>query len=220
MNIIELENINYFASSGSLFSKQGKQLLYEVSLSISKNSITGITGKSGGGKTTLAKLLAGINLSYIGVYLYNNRSITKGDFKKIQLLFQNNFNLLNPYRTVESQLKDSLLEFDNESTVQKIDEVARKVGIQSNLKQKAGTLSGGERQRSALARILLSEPEVIILDEPFSAQDTESNTRIKEIINQLYSDGRTIIVISHDTNYLEGECNSIVNISEGKINKL
>ena len=207
--MIELNNIYYSVSNNLIFSKNNKFILSDISFTIEHGDILGIIGESGAGKTTLAKMVIGILKASSGVINYNSISLND-----IQILFQNSTDLINPYRKVESLLADT-----TNGDKEIIGELIGKVKLNKSILGKyAFQLSGGERQRIALARILATNPKLLIIDEPFSAQDFESQVNLMELFNELNSKSDlTILCISHDLEIMKKFPNKLIVMKDGKI---
>jgi len=218
------ENINYSVSRSNLFSgkKPGKEILKNISFRLERGKILGIAGESGSGKTTLAKILAGV-ISYSGGKLIFNRSEEwqKTKVNPVQILFQNNGEILNPFREVNEIIEEAiLLKAQNKKDIQsEKKKIFDSVNFPEHLWNRKGfELSGGEQQRAALARILAVKPELLILDEPFSAQDAESQLNLLNLfkeINKVY--GITTICIAHNVNILKKLCDEIIIMYKGEI---
>ena len=174
--LIEIENLNYSVRSNSILNEgEEKIILKNISLEVKKNEIIGITGESGSGKTTLIKLIAGILKPSSGEINFTPTKDWK-DIKAnpVQILFQNNNEILNPFRKIEDIVEEAIL-LRSKSKLNIASEkeiIFNSVGFTDELRKRKGfELSGGEQQRAALSRILAAKPELLILDEPFSAQD-------------------------------------------------
>ena len=218
--MIRLTKINYTAQSDSLFAKgETKQILRDISLEVIEGEIVGIVGESGSGKTTLAKILSGILKPDSGKIIYN-RKVTNyiSSETNIQLLFQNSIELINPLRNVEDVLSEIIKKYSI-SNKDKINELLNIVGLEPEILTKIGSnLSGGERQRIALIRLLASNPSLLIIDEPFSAQDIESQLNLVKLLKQLnISSSLTIICISHDIQIISKFTNRLFVIKDGII---
>jgi len=210
--LIEARNISYsVVSSFSLFRKNTTtDIIKNVSLEIYKGEILGIVGESGCGKTTLAKIISGVTLNISGEI--KKRFLTN-KVSPIQILFQNSEELINPFRKCRSILSDA--SNDNES----LTEVLSAVDVDKKLLNSWGyQLSGGERQRIALARLLLVNPEILILDEPFSAQDYKSKINFIELLKYLNKKKNiTIVCITHELDLLNDFVKRIIVMYKGKI---
>jgi len=212
--LLKLENVFYTPKDIALFNKSRKHdpILKEISFELKRGEVLGIVGESGSGKTTLIKVISGILKHEKGSIIFNSKAQNHKS-SPIQILFQNSNELINPLRRVGSILKESF------PSKNKLEEICALLGIPENYFDKTGyQLSGGERQRVGLARILSVEPELLILDEPFSAQDPESQVNFLEIFKNIKEKlGLTIICISHDLNLLKEFADSIIVLFAGKI---
>lgn len=187
--IIDINNVTF--SYGRSANSQNVTLT-NISLKIFDGEIFCIIGESASGKTTLAKLLAGLYKPSNGEIKYNTKLVESKH--SIQILFQNSDELLNPRRKVIDVLQDvKTSEHLFQSTLSELN-------IPDNLLDKqCSVISGGERQRVALARVLLTQPRILILDEPFSAQDFESRENFTTFLEYKNKHSEMIlIVITHD----------------------
>ena len=169
--LLKAENISYFID-------KGKPILNNISFELNKGEILGIAGESGSGKTTLGKIIAGLITPSGGKIIFNKPAgWEKTKVSPIQILFQNNGEILNPFRRIDSVVKEALkLRHEgNTDTNEEANKIFLSLDLQENLQRRKGyELSGGEQQRGALARLLAVKPLLLILDEPFSAQDPDS----------------------------------------------
>lgn len=219
--ILKAENISYNATSNEVFG-QDKRILSSISFEIYKNEILGIAGESGSGKTTLAKILAGINLSTEGKLEYNFKNDWSNvKTRAVQILFQNSSEIINPIRRVGEMIEEAVkIRFGQQSkSYDLMTGYLKLAGLDESFINRRGyELSGGEQQRVALARIISVEPEILILDEPFSAQDVESQLNFVRLIKSISEEKKiTLVLVSHDLNLLKLLCSRIMILSEGKI---
>ena len=212
--LVDLETISFSAKKKkNIFGdKHSNKIIENVSLKIIKGEILGIVGESGSGKTTLAKLIAGI-LSVDSGRIISSFCNNRANAAPVQLLFQNSEYLINPLRKIHDILSDI------QSDDREINEVISDLGLAPSIINQMGyQVSGGERQRIGLARLLLANPELLILDEPFAAQDYSSKEKIKGIVKNLNSEKKiTIVCISHELEILKSLTNRIVVLLAGKV---
>lgn len=172
----------------------------DLELEIENGEFFSLLGPSGCGKTTLLRLIAGLDSPDRGKVLLNGRDITNlsPDKRRIGLVFQNYalFPHLNVAENIEYGLK--LGKHSSNERKQRVTEMLGLFRIESLAKRMVSQLSGGEQQRVALARALAPRPEILLLDEPFSALDYEIRGRLREELKQLQQDlGFTTIFVTH-----------------------
>lgn len=221
-DLLIAENICYKAEAAGLFSanKTVKEILKDISFRLERGKILGIAGESGSGKTTLAKIIAGV-LPYTSGLLAFNKS---GEWDKtkvspVQILFQNTGEILNPFREVSEIVKEAAAARNKNNQQNEMERIFRSLNFPEHLWHRKGyELSGGEQQRAALARILAVNPELLILDEPFSAQDVESQLNLLNLFKRINEEmGLTMICIAHNLKILRKLCDEILIIYKGEI---
>jgi ABC-type antimicrobial peptide transport system, ATPase component len=210
-----------------LIDKKPTTILDSINLEIYKNEMIAIMGKSGSGKSTLLNILACIDKPTKGKYALdsieinscNNRELAKIRSTKIGMIFQN-FNLI-PDSTVIDNIKMALL-YKSYHTKEKINykEIIMNyldmVGLKDKYNKYPSQLSGGEQQRVAIARTLATDPSVILADEPTGALDVKNTNEILKILKDINSNGKTIIIVTHDKN-VAAYCNKTLNMEDGCI---
>tara|TARA_B100001769_G_scaffold167210_1_gene131588 strand:- start:1168 stop:1761 length:594 start_codon:yes stop_codon:yes gene_type:complete len=175
----------------NLSKKYGKILFNELNINLEKGEILAIIGPSGCGKTTLLRCICGLEELDSGKILLNGDDITKipAEERGIGLLFQKP--VLYPHLTVSGNL--SLASFNNH------DKALAEVGLPNFEGRDVDTLSGGEGQRVALARALLANPNVLLLDEPFSALDLDMSIKLINDVRALLKDRSCpAILVTHN----------------------
>lgn len=222
MEVLSVKNLSYSAQN-RISGKVKKEILYDINFNVKEGEIIGIAGESGSGKTTLAKLLAGITKPSTGrIEINETRQHNKTN--PVQILFQNTGELIHPLRKIGSVLEESIerVKGRKENLNEQAAELLLSVGLNKSFLNKRGyELSGGEQQRAALARLLAVNPKLLILDEPFSAQDFESINNLVGLIKKLNEEhGITFICISHDLVPLKKLCSRIMILFEGRIVEL
>ncbi len=222
--IITVKDLYYKVSNTGIFlnKKTEKTILSNITFNLEKGTILGIAGESGSGKTTLAKILAGIIEPTSGK-LEINKDLQKNKYgtSPVQILFQNNGEILNPLREIEKIIDEALYIVNKSSDfLQKEKEsVLNSVGFPKELWNKKGfQLSGGEQQRAALARLLAVKPKLLILDEPFSAQDPESQINLLNLFKKINQEQNiSMICIAHNLQLLNKLCKDIIIMYKGEI---
>ena len=194
----------------------GKQILTNFSLSIPEKQILAIVGPSGGGKTTLLRMLAGLETIDSGEIYYNGESLAIDELEKRNLLgfvFQD-FQLF-PHLSVLENLTLSpikTMDMDKEAAEKKARGLLEQLGLAGHAEAFPFSLSGGQKQRVALARAMMIDPEVIGYDEPTSALDPELRLEVEKLILQNKERGMTQIVVTHDLQFAENIADQILKV--------
>ena len=197
-----------------------KDILDISNLRIEKNKITSIVGESGSGKTTLLRLLNKLISCDSGEILYRNESLN--DIDSIELRRKV---VMLPQAPVifPGNIKDNLLiglEFAEKpkANYETLQNVLKRVHLNKELSNESSSLSGGEKQRLALARVMLLEPDVFLLDEPSSALDEETEDNIiEQLVECIKQTKKTLIMIIHSKKVAETYSDNIIEISQGRI---
>ena len=206
--MLELRNINKAFS--------GKQILTNFSLSIPEKQILAIVGPSGGGKTTLLRMLAGLETIDSGEIYYNGESLAIDELEKRNLLgfvFQD-FQLF-PHLSVLDNLTLSpikTMNMEKEVAEKKARGLLEQLGLAGYADAFPFSLSGGQKQRVALARAMMINPEIIGYDEPTSALDPELRLEVEKLILQNKERGMTQIVVTHDLQFAENIADQILKV--------
>ena len=204
--MLELRNINKAFG--------GKQILTNFSLSIPEKQILAIVGPSGGGKTTLLRMLAGLETIDSGEIYYNGESLAIDELEKRNLLgfvFQD-FQLF-PHLSVLDNLTLSpikTISMEKEVAEKKARGLLEQLGLAGHADAFPFSLSGGQKQRVALARAMMINPEIIGYDEPTSALDPELRLEVEKLILQNKERGMTQIVVTHDLQFAENIADQIL----------
>lgn len=200
--VIEMDRVTKIYTSGSL----QVEALHEVSLRIEDNELVAIIGPSGSGKSTLMHILGCLDTPTSGTYRLAGFDVADLDEDQLSdarniligFVFQQ-FNLL-PYlpawRNVELPLVYTKL--DPKERKQRALAALEKVGLADRGHHRPGELSGGQQQRVAIARALVTEPALVLADEPTGNLDSTSTRDILGLLEQLHDDGTTILLITHE----------------------
>ena len=219
--LIELENIHVDLKS----SFETINVLKGINLKIFKNESVGIIGESGAGKSTLIMCIAGLELISKGKILFNNlpiHNLKEDDLalyrsKNIGIIFQS-FNLL-PSMTALENVNLPIEISGNFKNNKMAIELLTAVGLKNRIFHYPHQLSGGEQQRVAIARSLISNPEILIADEPTGNLDKKNSEDVIKLLFQLKQDfGSTLILVTHDTSVAK-LCDRILKIDNGLIVK-
>jgi putative ABC transport system ATP-binding protein len=205
--MIELENITKIYRMGS----QSLEALRDVSLKIQMGEFVAVMGPSGSGKSTLMNIIGCLDTPTSGEYILDGRRVAGLTFdqlaairsRKIGFVFQN-FNLL-PYATTWENIELPML-FDGKSAKKRkarVRELLDAVGLYEWREHRPAELSGGQQQRVALARALANDPPIVLADEPTGNLDSRSGEEIMALLGDLWKNGRTIIMVTHDEHIAE-----------------
>lgn len=202
------------------------EALKDISFAIEKGDFVGLAGPNGAGKTTLIKAILGLlPISKGKIGLFGKTKEKFSDWGKIGYLPQkfSTINTLFP-ATVDEVVMLGLLsqkKFPKKITIsdhKKVDDILQELGISELKKRMLFELSGGQQQKVLLARALVSNPEILIFDEPSTALDPESRESFFQLIQKLNKqDGIAVILITHDTGYIGQYANKLLYIDNGLI---
>lgn len=189
------------------YEKGGNDILSGTNLSIKKGEHFCILGGNGSGKTTTLKILAGLLKPYRGKVIIDNNKMTKkttADFNRlgVAMLPQNPESVFLKSRVIDDYTELCKIKGIEKSAYEdKINSVAEKLGIKDLLENHPYDLSGGEIQKCALGKVLISEPKILLLDEPTKGVDAYSKLSLSKILQEIKSDGVTIITVTHDVEF-------------------
>jgi len=201
---------------------QKKLILNRVSFDVAGNQITVFIGKSGAGKSTILRILAGLETSYEGALFYNEcdvRTLTHKDRVGLIGYVTQNYTLF-PQLTVLQNCSlalEKVMELSAAQAESKAIEVLKKVGMDSYRDAYPCALSGGQKQRVAIARALCLDPKIIILDEPTSALDPENVNNIVVLLKQLAACGIAVVLSSQDMAFVKMIFDRIYLVDDGMI---
>jgi energy-coupling factor transport system ATP-binding protein len=213
--LIKLEHVSFRYPSNFL-------ALKDIDLEIQGGDFVAIMGENGAGKTTLAKHLNGLLKPSQGRVLVDDEDTTKVSVarlsRKVGLVFQNPDHLLFS-ETVKEEVAFGLRNFGFAPDVveKQVERTIEALGLAEYKDTSPFLLSGGERKRVALASILASEPDYLILDEPTIGQDYQQKERLRNFILQLYSQGKAVVMITHDVEFVAESNPKVILMSKGEI---
>ena len=198
--------------------------LSNVDLSIDRGEYVAIMGPSGSGKSTLMNMIGCLDTPDEGTYWLNGRIVTnladrqlaKVRNEEIGFVFQT-FNLLQRATALHNvELPLIYAGLPKTERIKKASDALIKVGLEDRMTHRPGELSGGQRQRVAIARALVTNPSILLADEPTGNLDSVTAREIMELIGELHKGGNTIILVTHDANVAE-HADRIVKLLDGGI---
>ncbi len=205
MHLIELKGITKVYELG----KTQVPALKGIDLTVDKGEFTVVTGPSGSGKTTLLNIIGCLDRATAGSYLLDGEEVAQRDFdelaevrnRKIGFIFQS-FNLipvLNVAENIEFPVAVRADAGPAKAMREKVEKLAEAVGLKPYLHHKPDELSGGQRQRVAIARALITEPRLVLADEPTANLDSETSEQIIDLMLELNrNQGVTFLFSTHD----------------------
>ena len=215
--ILEFENVTKYYGDDLVFSN--------VNLKIKKGDVIALTGKSGCGKSTLLKCinrLENINdgkIKFKGIDIYEISMVELR--QKIGMVFQD-YNLFE-HLTVLDNLIIGLIKikkYSRDESIHKALNILKKLDLIDKKDNYPNELSGGQKQRVAIARTLLMKPDIILLDEPTSALDKEMKDSVLNLIKKIVEEDMTLIIVSHEEEFIKKVSNYIYQLKNGKFQKI
>lgn len=222
MPLINCENIYRTYQNGDI----QLHALKDVSLQIDENKFVAITGKSGSGKSTLLNLIGGLDTPSNGklffdnenLHSYNKKQLARYRKNKVGFIFQS-FNLINHFKAWENIALSLMLKgISLKERKNKAIELLSELGLEKRAEHYPREMSGGEMQRVSIARAIISDPSVILADEPTGNLDTENAAIIMNLLKNLQKDkGKTIVLVTHDIDYANTYSDEIIKLKDGEI---
>ncbi len=193
-------------------------VLDNINFVIKKGDIVSIVGPSGSGKSTLLRCLNYLEKPSKGSVIFEGNKVNKIVGKGIGMVFQQ-FNLF-PNMTVLdniilSPVKLKIMSYKD--ALKKACELLEIIGLSDKKYNYPNELSGGQKQRVAIIRTLIMDPDIILFDEPTSALDPEMIGDVLDLIKKIADSGKTMLIVSHEMNFVKNVSNRVLFLDEGKI---
>lgn len=205
MAILEVNNLKKIYTTR--FGGNQVQALSSLNFSVEKAEYVAIMGESGSGKTTLLNILAALDKPTSGEVLLNGKNIVAIKEKEISAFRRDNlgfvfqdFNLLDNFSIKDNILLPLVLErVAPEQMEPRLLPIAKKLGIAELLAKYPYEVSGGQKQRAAVARALITNPQLVLADEPTGALDSKATDSLLHMFNEINEEGQTILMVTHST---------------------
>ncbi|MDF2474486.1 MAG: bacteriocin transporter ATP-binding protein [Anaerocolumna sp.] len=205
MSLLEVHNLKKIYTTR--FGGNQVQALTNVSFTIEKGEYVAIMGESGSGKTTLLNILASLDKPTSGEVLLNGKGLNSIKESEISAFRRDNlgfvfqdFNLLDTFSVQDNIFLPLVLAgISYEEMNQRLLPIARKLGIGDILMKYPYEVSGGQKQRTAVARALITNPHLILADEPTGALDSRATDGLLHVFNEINEEGQTILMVTHST---------------------
>ncbi|WP_421091329.1 MacB family efflux pump subunit [Pseudochrobactrum sp. MP213Fo] len=218
--LITLENLYRHYPSGDGFTT----VLKNINLTISQGEMVAIIGASGSGKSTLMNILGCLDRPSEGKYFISGRETSDLEADELAELRREHFgfifqryHLLNELSAVGNvEIPAIYAGQSRERRQERATEILERLGMADRTHHRPGQLSGGQQQRVSIARALINNADVILADEPTGALDSHSGEEVLKILEELHSEGKTIIIVTHDRN-VAARAERIIEISDGEI---
>ena len=216
-NILELRKITYYRS--------GETILENISLTIASGKVIVVRGRTGVGKTTLAKIAALLLKPSMGQVFYMGEDITDKNREKLARIrlqyigyVDQSYKLITTLTILENiTLPLRLLGHKKEEAIEKALRIMEKLGIKNTMNKYPTQVSGGQRQRAAIARALIKNPKLLVLDEPFSNLDEETTEIVYSVIQNYAREKRAGVLITTTDLYTKYNCDEDYLINDKKL---
>jgi len=205
MYLLEINKLKKIYSTR--FGGNQVEAVKDISFNVERGEYVAIMGESGSGKTTLLNMLAALDRPTKGEVILDQKSLTSIKDKEMAAFRRDNlgfvfqdFNLLDTFSVRDNILLPLVLANDQiKSMEEKLQSLASKLNIKDILNKYPYEISGGQKQRTAVARALITEPAIVLADEPTGALDSKSSDQLLNIFSRINKDGQTILMVTHST---------------------
>lgn len=204
------------------FSYEEQPILKHISVCVHRGERIAVMGSNGAGKSTFFLNLNGVLQPDKGEILFEGETVGKKDFKKLRervgFVFQDADSQIIAFNVrAEISFGPMNMGLEKSEVQRRVDNAVDYMSLEALQKRAPHYLSGGEKKRVSIADILAMEPEVLIFDEPMAALDPVNAKRVKEILESLHKEGKTLLVATHDVDFAYGFADRILVMSEGSL---
>ncbi len=222
---LQVKNLTKSYRIGSFFSKEKKEILKNISFDVKEGEIFSIVGQSGAGKSTIGKILLGIEKEDSGEIVFLGRPLDKRKVQEIQMVFQDPYSSLNPAMKIGSILEEPLKVNgvkDKNERRRRVKAMLKEIGLDENSEDKyPSELSGGQRQRVVIGAAMILNPKLVVCDEPVASLDLSIQNQILNLIRKFNREYRTtFIFISHDLGAVYNRSDRVLLLYKGEIQEL
>ena len=222
--IIQVKNVvKEFTVGGGLGKEEIFRALHGVSFDLYAGKTLALVGESGCGKTTLLKTILGTHAIFSGEVLLNEQPVNRKSSRKFGYVPQLESVDWSFPVTVEEVIMmglyagKRLLPWQSREERERVHDLAEKLGIFNCLKQHIAYISGGQRQRTFLARALINNPQLLVLDEPTSGVDIKTQHEVLHLLGDINSQGMTILLTTHDRNAVASHLPGVICFKNGLV---
>lgn len=223
--ILKVENLSKEYVKGCFFSKEKKEVLKNISFEVKEGEIFSIIGQSGVGKSTIGKIILGIEKESSGKILFLGKKLVEREKRDIQMVFQDPYSSLNAAMKVKDILAEPLKangEKNRNEISKKVKDILEKVGLGEEFENKyPNELSGGQRQRIVIGYAMILKPKLVVCDEPVASLDLGVQKQILDLIKKFNKEyGTTFIFISHDLGVVYNISDRVMVLYKGEIQEI
>lgn len=223
--ILKVENLSKEYVKRCFFSKEKKEVLKNISFEVKEGEIFSIIGQSGVGKSTIGKIILGIEKESYGKILFLGKKLVEREKRDIQMVFQDPYSSLNAAMKVKDILAEPLKangEKNRNEISKKVKDILEKVGLGEEFENKyPNELSGGQRQRIVIGCAMILKPKLVVCDEPVASLDLGVQKQILDLIKKFNKEyGTTFIFISHDLGVVYNISDRVMVLYKGEIQEI
>lgn len=223
--ILKVENLSKVYEKKSFFSKEKKIVLKNISFQVKTGEIFSIIGQSGVGKSTIGKIILGIEKESSGHVTFLDRSLDKREKRDIQMIFQDPYSSLNPAMKIKDILAEPLKangEKEKAIIEERIKTILKEIDLSEDyLNKYPNELSGGQRQRIVIGCAMILKPKLVVCDEPVASLDLAIQKQILNLIKKFNREYKTtFIFISHDLGVVYNISDRVMVLYKGEIQEI